>query len=281
MKHKEYYWLSDDDTKLFAQSWEPEEHVKAVICLVHGLGDHSGRYANWAGKFVNQGYAVLGIDLRGHGRSGGKRGCAGSYARLLDDVGILVKKAHKLYPKKSRILYGHSMGGNLSLYYRMKRRSGVEALVITSPWLKLSQEPTQLLQMFAKFISLVWPRFTTQSTVKKEQLTHQAEIIEKLQEDQYIHNRVSPRLYFEVSKAGDFILKNKHKINVPLLLLHGDQDQVTSYYASKKMAKNTSMRTTIKICEGCFHELHNEIDSQLVFDHIIKWMDTLKTIQKG
>ncbi len=273
IRHKEYHWHSFDRTVLFAQSWEPAEQKKAVICLVHGLGDHSARHIEWVQKFVENGYAVLAVDLRGHGHSKGKRGYARAYSHLINDVGVLIKKAHKLFPGLPRILYGYSMGGNLALYYQMKRRTKISGMIITSPWLKLLNEPSGPCLFLGKIITKICPKFTIKSTVKKEGLTNSAEEMEKLADDPYTHDKVSIGLFFGVKQAGEFILKNKHKINIPLLIIHGDKDKIVSWKSSRKLAKNTNSRTTLKIWEGGYHELHHAKESNEVLSFIISWMD--------
>jgi len=273
IRHKEYYWHAFDGTELYAQLWEPEGIKKAVICMVHGLGGHSGRHIEWAHKFAEKGYVVLAVDLRGHGRSKGKRGYARAYGHLIHDVGTLIKKAHKLYLGLPRILYGYSMGGNLALYYKMKRHSNVSGMIIVSPWLKLLKELPGPRLFLGKIIAAVYPKFTINSTVKKEELLSDAEEMERLSDDPYTHKKVSAGLFFGVTQAACYILKNKHKINIPLLIIHGDKDKIASWRASRKLAKNTNSRTTLKIWEGGYHELHHDKESDKIFDYIINWMD--------
>ncbi|MDP4226692.1 MAG: alpha/beta hydrolase, partial [Bacteroidota bacterium] len=93
MLHQEYTWRAFDNTKLFAQSWQTKEKPKVVINLIHGLGEHSGRYSQWSEWFQNQNCAVLAFDLRGHGRSEGKRGYTPSYQHLMKDIDLLLKKS--------------------------------------------------------------------------------------------------------------------------------------------------------------------------------------------
>jgi len=133
MPNEEFSWTTKDQLKLFAQAWTPEGEVKAVLALVHGLGEHSGRYQDVARTLNREGYALFGFDLRGHGRTEGPRGHF-SYTAALDDVDRLINEAQKLFPGKPVFLYGHSMGGNLVLYYAMKRMpTCLFGIISTSP----------------------------------------------------------------------------------------------------------------------------------------------------
>src|SRR5512136_2076842 len=109
MIHEEFSWLTDDGLNIFAQIWKPESDVKAVVCIVHGLGEHSSRYKELPVELTNSGFAFLGYDQRGHGKSEGRKGHTPSYEALLADISKLIDEAYKRFPNKKIFLYGHSM----------------------------------------------------------------------------------------------------------------------------------------------------------------------------
>ena len=123
MQHIEFTQQTPDGVQFYFQGWQPETPPKAVVCLVHGLGEHSGRYAHVAAALNDAGYALLGFDLRGHGKSGGPRGHTPSYDTLMDDIGRLLAEAAQRYPGQPQFLYGHSLGGNLVLNYALRRKA--------------------------------------------------------------------------------------------------------------------------------------------------------------
>ena len=133
MQHIEFTQQAPDGIQFYFQGWQPETPPKAVVCLVHGLGEHSGRYAHVAAALNDAGYALLGFDLRGHGKSGGPRGHTPSYETLMDDIGRLLAEAAHRYPGRPQFLYGHSLGGNLVLNYALRRKPGIGGVVATSP----------------------------------------------------------------------------------------------------------------------------------------------------
>jgi acylglycerol lipase len=115
LKHEEMQWLSNDGLQIFARKWEPEGEIKAVINLVHGIGEHSGRYQRWAEQLTGAGYAVMTFDLRGHGNSGGLRGHVSTFDHYADDVSLLLENTSKQFPGKPCFLYGISLGGIIVL----------------------------------------------------------------------------------------------------------------------------------------------------------------------
>ena len=136
--HREYKWNAFDGLDLYAQSWSPAE-PKALICLVHGFNDHSARFDNWSRRLTAEGFAVAAVDLRGHGRSGGRRGYARSYQDLIEDVSVLMTRSRSLFPGIPLVLYGHSMGGNLVTNYLLAAKDIPDATVVTSPWFTLAK----------------------------------------------------------------------------------------------------------------------------------------------
>lgn len=275
MLHQEYIWHAFDNTKLFAQSWQTKEKPKVVINLIHGLGEHSGRYSQWSEWFQNQNCAVLAFDLRGHGRSEGKRGYTPSYQHLMKDIDLLLKKSQLLFPDCPKILYGHSLGGNLALNYVITHHPHIEGIISTSPLLRLFQQPPEWQTLLVKNIIRIYPSFLAKTRLKASDISHNPEVVKKYKNDPLVHDLITARLYFEIQGASRLILSNKHKVSVPLLLMHGTSDRITSYNASCQFANNTSSNTTFKGWTGMYHELHNENNNVEVFNFIVNWIDQI------
>ncbi len=138
MKHYAFKLRSQDGLQLIAQGWEPNGRVRAVICLLHGLGEHSGRFAHLARFLLPSGYAVMSFDLRGHGNSEGVRGHFPSIEQVRQDIDELITAAGERYVGIPGFLYGHSLGGILALNYVLERKPDLAGVVITSPGLKIS-----------------------------------------------------------------------------------------------------------------------------------------------
>src|SRR5512146_2483768 len=123
MKPFESGWQNAEGIEFHVQGWEPDKRAKAVVVLIHGLGEHTGRYAHVGKAFAKAGYALVGFDLRGHGRSGGPRGDIPSYDSLLDDIGDFLAQMQARYARKPVFMYGHSLGGNLAMNFVLRRKA--------------------------------------------------------------------------------------------------------------------------------------------------------------
>jgi len=281
MKHQDYDWLSKDDKHIYAQSWAPDNIPSAVINIIHAFGEHSGRYEKWAGLFVEKGMAVLSSDLIGHGRSWGKRGYIKNYQVFLDQIELQLQKSSELFPGIPPVLYGHSMGGNLVLNYAMSKDASASAIISSAPWLKLVNDPPEYMLLFSRILRPFFPSLTVKAKMDNTYRTHDQTINEKLREDPLLHRKMSLQLFHEVTRQGLYAMRNIYKINRPLLLMHGSSDRWTSHEATMELAVNTSSLTRLKIWDGLYHELHNEIAYLDVFNYVVDWLKEMKITGHG
>jgi alpha-beta hydrolase superfamily lysophospholipase len=278
MRIEEFKIKAFDRINLYVKCWLPQDPPDGVIILVHGLGEHINRYNQWALHFSNHGWAVTGIDLRGHGLSDGKRGAA-SYQTYLNDIDSVFRLVHKKFSDLPIVLYGHSLGGNLALGYEISRKPDISRLIITSPWLKLTRPPAKSLLFFSRFIVKLFPGMSISTRLNPSYFSREKKIIEEYDSDPLVHDKISISSFLQVQEWASVILKNKHKINVPLLLLHGADDQITSWRGSHIFARETSESTHYKLWESCYHELHNESCKEDVFRYISHWLSNVKNVK--
>jgi alpha-beta hydrolase superfamily lysophospholipase len=274
MEHKKYYWQAKKGIHLFAQLWKPDKPPIAVIHFIHGLGEHSGRYTQWAHKFTEQGFSFLAMDLRGHGKSDGKRGYVKNCNDFLDDIDLMLYKSSKLFPDTPAILYGHSMGGNLVLNYVIRRKSVVNAVIITSPWLRLATQPPQYQILLGKLMCKFYPSFTQNTGLIADYLSRNKKVVADYINDPLVHSKLSASLFFDLEFNGRYILRNKHKINIPCLIMHGTDDKITSYAASKQFSNSTCINIFFKSWKHAYHELHNEEIQSELFTYIQQWIES-------
>jgi acylglycerol lipase len=272
MNHFEWTWYAADGTRLYAQSWQPEGEVAGVMCLVHGLGEHSSRYAHVAAALGQAGYVTLTFDHRGHGKSQGPRGDAATYEVLMDDIKRLLAEAAERFPLRPRFLYGHSMGGNLVLNYALRRRPQLNGVIATGPWLHTAFDPPAWRVRVARVLYTIVPALSQPAGLDTTAVSRDAAVVRAYQDDPLNHDRISLRMYFSGAEAGLWALERAAEFPLPLLLMHGGADRLTSADASSQFATNIKSRCTFKLWDGLYHEIHNEPEQGDVFAFTTAWL---------
>ena len=266
---------ASDGTNLAGSYTKPPGEVKGVIAVVHGMGEHFGRYRYVAEFFANAGYATIGIDYRGHGRSGGKKGHAPSLDHLLDDIALLLKKAADLFGDLPIILYGHSMGGNLAANYVLRCKPTLKSLVLTSPYFKLAFAPPAWKVTMAKGLANLLPSMTLPTALEEAALSRDAEVVKAYTNDPLVHDKMSASFFAAVHPAASYAIQHAGELLVPTLVMHGTADRITSPEGSKEFSQNNPQWITLKLWEGLYHETHNEPEKEEVLQYIVQWIDKL------
>jgi len=272
MQAFEYGWKSDDGITFQGRGWAPDK-PKAVICFVHGIGEHMGRYEHVGTAFTDAGYAVLGFDLRGHGKSGGVRGHAPSFEAFMKDIDRLVEEAKTRYPKLPRLIYGHSLGGILVLNYGLRRKPDVKGIVATAPALRSSIELQKSKVAMAKILGSLLPSVTMDSGLDPNTICRDPEVVKRYVADPLVHGKISFGMGKAVLGATRFALEHAAEFPVPLLIMHGTEDKLGFPSGSQEFASKVKQGCTLKLWEGLSHELHNEPEKAQVFAYAIGWMD--------
>ncbi|NTV36519.1 MAG: alpha/beta hydrolase [Anaerolineaceae bacterium] len=274
MKIIERSLKSSDGLTLFATEWAPDGKAPtACVALVHGLGEHIGRYHHVAQAFTDAGFAMMGIDLRGHGKSEGPRGHSPSYEQLTKDVSMLIESLRKDFPGLPVFVYGHSMGGNIALYYAIKVRPDVQGFIITSPGLA-TKNPVPAGKLFlGKVMANIAPSFAMDNGLDLSGLSRDQIVIEKYKNDPLVHGKISAKLAIDMLEAGKFELENASSIDLPLLLMVGSSDRLVDPEKVKLFAKTSKNNVTFKLYENYYHELHNEPEKAEVISTMIDWIN--------
>lgn len=275
MKYEHFIETSHDGLELFMQYWAPEGQAKGVICLVHGIGEHSSRYGHVAEKLVASKYIMLSSDLRGCGKSQGKHGHIPSYDALLEDIDLLINTAARLFPNLPVVLYGHSLGGSLVLYYDMLRKNKLLGLICTSPWLKLVNEMPGPVVGLIRFLYWIIPGLVISSGLDPKKVSRDQSVVEKYKSDPLIHDKTSFRVFIQFTDAARYIMENSGKLNLPVLLMHGSDDLITDPKASQELYNGNKDAITFKLWDGLHHEIHNEPEKDEVIAFLIQWLDNL------
>lgn len=272
MIHESFIETDNKQRKIFYQKWLPENKAVGIIALVHGLGEHSGRYEHVAEFFTAQGFGVIAVDTYGHGQTTGKRGHADSMEAYMEQITHLLELARQTIPDKPVFLYGHSMGGALVLNYVFRYKPVINGLIATAPAVRPGFKPPALLLIIGKIARAIAPSFTQANSLDLENLSHDREVIEKYKADPLVHNQVSGMVGISLIEWGEWLLKNAKHTTIPILLMHGTQDNLTSYEATKLLADQLSGDVSFKSYENLYHEIHNEFEKQIVFDDMLGWI---------
>jgi len=273
METFEWNWKTLDGLQMYSKGWVPKGKPKASICLVHGHGEHIGRYEHVAAALTEKGYVMLGFDLRGHGRSAGPRGHTPSYEALMDDITAFFGQIEGRYPDLPRFLYGHSLGGNLVLNYALRRKPALRGVIATGSWLKLAFEPPASKVSLGKMMNNILPSFTQSSGLETAALSHDPAVVEAYENDPLVHDKISTRLFVSTYDSGLWALGHAAEFPLPLLLMHGTADRLTSAEASRQFAEAGGKQVTLKLWEGWYHEIHNEPENTQVFKVMTDWLD--------
>ncbi|GJM32636.1 MAG: lysophospholipase [Saprospiraceae bacterium] len=271
MKNEEFNWKTTDGLNIYAKEWKASTPI-AVIGLVHGLGEHINRYNHLASYFTKKNYTVIGYDQRGHGQSEGKRGHTPDIDSLLDGISQLLVEVELRHPDLPVFLYGHSMGGGIVLNYVLRRHPTIAGAIVTAPWIELAFQPSSSLVILGKIMRFLHPKFSQPNDLDTGHLSHDPNVEKDYLADPLVHNKVSSALGIGMLEAGKWLLAFKGKVNIPLLIMHGTDDQITSAQASERFAAQLSGDVTFKSWEGLYHEIHNEIQQDQIFSFANKWM---------
>ncbi|GAB4497168.1 MAG: alpha/beta hydrolase [Saprospiraceae bacterium] len=267
----ELSWKNAEGLRLFAAEW-PVEKPEAVIALVHGQGEHIGRYAHVAEWFNRHNVAVVGYDHQGYGRSEGKRGHAKSLNVLLDDIGRLLDETRRLYPATPLFLYGHSMGGGLALNYATRRDPVLTGLIATGPWIRLAFEAPALKVMAGKILRKLTPALTLPTGLVVNFLSRDEAVVRAYKNDPLVHGQLSTAAGIELLEAANWLDRYSGVFPFPVLLMHGGADKITSPAATKAFFERVSGDVTHREWPGFYHEIHNEKEKEKVFQYTLDWM---------
>lgn len=272
MKHSEFSLQSADHLSFYGQRWDPDENPRGALVLVHGLGEHTGRYGYVAQRLTQAGYALCGMDLRGHGKSGGIRGHSPSLEAMLDDIELLLRYVQHQYSCKSIFLYGHSMGGCLVINEALRRHPMVQGVIATSPGLETAQPVSSFTLFLGKILYKVYPTMQLSNGLDLTGLSRDPAVITAYQQDPLVHGKITARYALDFIAAGQYALEHASEFPLPILVEQGSEDRLVSPQATARFAEKAP-HCTFKMWEGFYHETHNEPEKDTVINFMINWLN--------
>lgn len=235
-------------------------NAEAVAVIVHGIGEHSGRYTRLASFFNDRRCTTYLYDQRGHGESGGKRGHVKGFRDYQQDLDQLLALVKSQYPNLPVLLFGHSMGGVVAALYALDHPAGPAALILSSPGFVPAVKIPALKQLSAVILSCLLPSATFSSGLSADLLSHDRQEVQKYASDPLNHGQVSARWAIEFQKAGRECLRRAPELGMPLLIIHGQEDQIVDCRGSQQFHdKARSSCKKLVLLPGLYHECFNEL----------------------
>ena len=268
-------FVASDGDNIVIQDWPLVASVplRGVVILVHGLGEHAGRYDHVARRLNSWGFAVRGYDQCGHGESGGARGSLPTDTRLLDDLADIVDSTRaKMQKGTPLILLGHSMGGLVVARFVSLALRPVEGLVMSSPAIDPGLNPVQ--KILLAVLPKLWPDLRVGNGVKPQFISHNPAVVAAYKADRLVHDRISGRLGRFIATAGEKVEELAPQWTVPTLVLYAGDDRLLNCKGSERFAATAPKAVVKAVCfESLYHEIFNELDAEPVFSELKLWLD--------
>lgn len=273
MEHIEGNFKGVRDVKIYYQAWLPAGTVKAVLLVVHGLGEHSGRYKNVVDHFVPLGYAVYIQDHIGHGKSDGVREMVERFSDFTETLTIFLHMVSAWQPHAPVFLLGHSLGGLIASYYLLDHQQDFKGAVISAPLVKVGESVSQATILMGKILSKLAPKVGIISVdsngISKDPAVVQAYVADPL----VFHGKTPARLAAEMLSAMMRVTSECGKITLPFIVVQGSEDTLVEPSGAQMLYDQAaSTDKTIKIYEGLYHEVFNEPERQQVLADVDAWL---------
>jgi alpha-beta hydrolase superfamily lysophospholipase len=268
-------FVASDGDNVMIQDWplEPGVPLRGVVIVVHGLGEHAGRYELVARQLNEWGFAVRGYDQCGHGESGGPRGGIPTDTRLLDDLADIVDSTRlRMSRKTPLILLGHSMGGLVVGRFVSLAIRPVDALIMSSPALDPGLSSFQ--KLLVSVLPRIAPNLRVGNGVKPQFISHDPAVVAAYRADPLVHDRISARLARFIAQASVQTVEAAGKWTVPTLLMYAGADHLLNPQGSRTFAANAPKNVVSAVCfDDLYHEIFNEQDAAPVFATLKAWLD--------
>jgi len=242
------------------------------FAVVHGLGEHAGRYAAFADAMAQRGFGAYAVDLRGHGKSSGQRGHVDAWSQWSDDISAFVQTVAAASGQEI-VPIGHSFGGAALLSTVLAGKlPNTRRFIVSSPALRLRVKVPAWKSSLASVASTLVPRLAMDNEVNPGSVSRIPEVVEAYRADPLVHSRISSRLYAEWANAATENLEQASEIEIPFLVLAGSADPLIDPAGSEELHRRTPKTSTLNMLDGRYHEPFNDLGSDEVFNSIAEWL---------
>ena len=273
MRHEEGFFQGIRGAHIYQQCWLPDGEPKAVLLIVHGLGEHSGRYGNVVNHLVPLGYALYGLDHVGHGKSEGTREYVERFEDFTDTLDAYREMVRQAQPDKPVVLYGHSLGGLISTTYLLDHQAGLAGAVLSAPLSRVPDHVSAMTITMGRVLSRLLPKAGV-LPLDAAAVSRDPAVVQAYMDDPLVfHGKTPARLAAEMMRAMQRVTAEAGKITLPVMIFQGSADRLDPGDARFLYDTVSSADKTLKVYEGLYHETHNEPECAMVLHDIEVWLE--------
>jgi alpha-beta hydrolase superfamily lysophospholipase len=273
MNHIEGNFTGVRDTNFYYQGWLPDGNVKAILFIVHGVGEYCGRYTNVVNHFVPLGYAVYGLDHIGHGKSGGQREVIKRFEDFTEPLAQYYQMVKEWQPGKPIFIYGHSLGALVTVFYLLDHQADFKGAIISAPPVKIPENISPVTITIGKVLASIAPR-TGLLGLDTSGLSHDQQVVTAYNADPLVfHGKITASISAGMLRAMLRFNEESSKIALPLFILQGSADRLVDPSGAKLLFdKAGSKDKTLKVYDNLYHEVHNEPERLTMFTDLQTWL---------
>ena len=273
MNHSEGAFPGVGGPELYYQKWLPEGSPLAILAIVHGFGEHSGRYSTVVNHLTSRGFAIYGFDHRGHGRSPGQRGHINAWDEYRGDVSAFLKTIQAQNPQEAIFLMGHSMGALIVLDYVLRRPEKLAGTIVSGTPIDPVGFAKPYLITLARLLSRILPKFPIKIPFDAATISRDADVVAAYQQDPLVHCLATPRWGTESQKTIQWIKSRPQDLQMPILMIHGGSDPINTVAGCEDFFEKVSYPDKqLLVYPESYHEPHNDLDHKQVVEDLEKWL---------
>ena len=277
MVNQHFENIISNKKNIFLRSWPSNNDPIYNIIIIHGLGEHSGRYKEFASFFIKKNIGVFSFDLIGHGKSDGLKGHISNIKDFTDSIEEVLIQVRKRFINTPIIIFGHSLGGCLALNYLIERKSKeISLAIISSAWIETEIQIPKYLLIMQRVMHILFPKIRLSNRLDTKDLSKDIKIVDKYKNDSLVHDRISLNLLSEINKTIEKIKNKDYNIEIPVLIIHGKKDKIISYKGSELINKKIK-DSKLKLYDNVYHEPHNDNEKKEILEY---YYDFIKNHKK-
>ncbi len=274
MERREGRFAGVGNAELYFQCWRIEGRPRAILAIIHGFGEHCGRYLNVVNGLAPLGYGVYGFDHRGHGRSPGQRGHIHSWEEYRGDVKNFLRMISQHEPNLPIFMLGHSMGALIALDFLLHDPAGLRGAMVSGAPLEPVGVAKPFLVLLARVLSRVWPSFSFPLGLDPKGISRDPEVVKTYQADPLVHGKTTVRWGTEILKTIEWVKSHPANVRIPIFLIHGGADPLNSPEGIRHFFEKIPFPDKeMKIYPGSYHEVHNDLDHEQLMKDMVRWLE--------